>query len=501
MPFVFTLTPDQLNDGNWMSKAIEVGAGDVPAPPAAQLQAAPTALIDYIPEDQAGISRYGKIDFEVPQGYWLESAEATATTAHWPSLAWSWQWLNGNNTGHMSGPQAGVFKGDLFSYRFRSGPMSATYGYRGISFGTLTLLLTFGRTPTALDTWRQAAWVAIRAAALARYQEHVARAQEERDRLWRLLNGKDTLSLRRIEREELMRLVMSWLLGPSSKLKAGGLDVPLPQPSNPVQMTVGQMLENEQKFQTDNLNTFFPTLTGVSELEAYDALLFGEFVKFLHQAVEWENILYFLYPYFWGSEVVGREKLLFEHADPEHERFLRAGYARIVLPVRPGFEEEFTRLVETGTLAGHLTSPYLPIAQEIANFARTNYAGIPPANPELHARPLLFPEQRATWDIMQDVMKKVDAFNTANGKYPGKLGDLPSGEPRDAWGNPFVYRTPGLGADYDLVSLGADNAVGGDGLNADISSAAGASLVATWFDYTPTSALDIELDTKPDAIA
>jgi len=60
---------------------------------------------------------------------------------------------------------------------------------------------------------------------------------------------------------------------------------------------------------------------------------------------------------------------------------------------------------------------------------------------------------------------------------------------------------PGLGADYDLISLGADNAKGGEGLDADISSAAGASLVATWFDYTPTSAIDIDVDTKPADIA
>ena len=38
--------------------------------------------------------------------------------------------------------------------------------------------------------------------------------------------------------------------------------------------------------------------------------------------------------------------MLFEHSDPEHERFLRAGYARIVLTVRPGFEEDFTNLME-----------------------------------------------------------------------------------------------------------------------------------------------------------
>jgi hypothetical protein len=93
-----------------------------------------------------------------------------------------------------------------------------------------------------------------------------------------------------------------------------------------------------------------------------------------------------------------------------------------VLPVRPGFEEEFTELVEKGTLSGHLSSPYIPIAQEIANFARTNYAGIPPANPELHARPLLFPEQRVTWDTMQGAMKDIDGFKGNNNRYPAKLG-------------------------------------------------------------------------------
>jgi hypothetical protein len=501
VPFVFTLTPDQLTDANWIAKAIEVGASDVPPPPDPQLQATPSAIIDYTPEDQSGISRYGKVDFDVPAGYWLESAEATATVARWPT--WSWQWLNGHNTGHVSGPDSGVFKGDLFDYRFRSGSMSATYGYRGISFGTLTLMLTFGRTPSALKAWQQTAWVAIKAAALARYQEKLARAQEERDRLWRLLNGKDTLSLRRLEREELMRLVMSWLLGPDSRLKPGGVepDIIGPPLTPPVQSTVGLLLKNEQDFEFAGTSSVAPTFTGVGELAAYDAILFGEFVKFMHQAVEWENILYFLYPYFWGSEVVGRDKLLFEHPDPEHERFLRAGYARIVLPIRPGFEEDFTALVETGTLAGHLSSPYMPIAQEIANFARTNYAGIPPANPELHARPLLFPEQRATWDGMQDLMKTIDAFKVKNGHYPAKLTDLPAAAPGDAWGNPFVYRMPGLGADYDLISLGADNEEGGEGLNADISSAAGASLVATWFEYTPTSALDIEMDTKAEDIA
>ena len=36
----------------------------------------------------------------------------------------------------------------------------------------------------------------------------------ERDRLWMELAGRDTLSLRRLEREETVRDVLQWLMGP-----------------------------------------------------------------------------------------------------------------------------------------------------------------------------------------------------------------------------------------------------------------------------------------------
>lgn len=500
VPFTFSLKPEELHNGNWMAKAAEFGAAVSP-PPQEQINVHVSSSIGFFDEEAADVTRFGKLDFEVPPGFELSHAEATALVAQWPT--WSWQWRHGSNTGNTT---TMTFKGDLSELYHRTGALSAIYSYRGISTASLSLLLRFGRRLEHLQAWQLAAWGAIKAAARARYDENLARLQEERDRLWRLLNGKDTLSLRRLEREELVRLVMQWLLGPGYPVVSSPGDSASTPPVAPGQATLGKMLANERAFRTATTDppapAYSPTLAGVTDDSWYDSILYGEFVKFVHQAIEWENLVYFLYPYFWGSETVGRDKLLFEHPDPEHERFVRAGYARIVLTVRPGFEEAFTAMVEKGSLAGDLSSPYMPIAQEIANFARTNYAGIPPANPELHARPLLFPEQRATWDRMQDLMKKVDAFKAANGKYPEKLDDLPApGAPLDAWGNPFVYRVPGLGADYDLLSLGADNEEGGEGLDADISSAAGASLVATWFDYTPTSAIDIEVDTKPEDIA
>lgn len=41
--------------------------------------------------------------------------------------------------------------------------------------------------------------------------------------------------------------------------------------------------------------------------------------------------------------------------------------------------------------------------------------------------------------------------------------------PLDAWRRPIHYKSPGDHGEYDLYSLGADNAEGGEGVNKDIS--------------------------------
>lgn len=47
-------------------------------------------------------------------------------------------------------------------------------------------------------------------------------------------------------------------------------------------------------------------------------------------------------------------------------------------------------------------------------------------------------------------------------------GGYLSAVPMDPWGNAYLYRSPGDTGGYDLVSLGADGAPGGDGPAADI---------------------------------
>lgn len=52
------------------------------------------------------------------------------------------------------------------------------------------------------------------------------------------------------------------------------------------------------------------------------------------------------------------------------------------------------------------------------------------------------------------------------GKYVTKNKDL-----RDPWNNDFIYKSPASnGDDYEIITLGADGAEGGEGFNTDLSS-------------------------------
>jgi hypothetical protein len=232
-------------------------------------------------------------------------------------------------------------------------------------------------------------------------------------------------------------------------------------------------------------------------------------VKFVQQAIEWENLLYFLYPYFWDVPVAWDFVRNLRHPDPNRQQFLRAGSARVVLTIRPGFEQAFAAFVDQGNFGDILPPdhPYMTIGQEIQAYDRANYPGIPPANAEGAARPLLHPLQRRAWREMQAIITLLEKYRQVNGTYPtttqglAALSSLGTVPPADPWGKPYVYASPGAVTDYEVSSLGADGAAAGEAENADITSWAPASLIAEWFDYTPSRGIDIQVNTAPSALA
>ena len=42
--------------------------------------------------------------------------------------------------------------------------------------------------------------------------------------------------------------------------------------------------------------------------------------------------------------------------------------------------------------------------------------------------------------------------------------------PKDPWGNEFIYLSPGIHDDFDIIAYGADGAAGGEDKDADINS-------------------------------
>ncbi|MBN9375109.1 MAG: hypothetical protein J0I40_06910, partial [Cellulomonas sp.] len=95
------------------------------------------------------------------------------------------------------------------------------------------------------------------------------------------------------------------------------------------------------------------------------------YVRFFEQAFEWEHLVYFFYPYFWGWKPAWQHRMLLDDVDPDFADFLRAGAGRVVFPVRPGFEAAVVHYLETGEIWNGGPPPdisssmYVPIVKEI----------------------------------------------------------------------------------------------------------------------------------------
>ena len=76
----------------------------------------------------------------------------------------------------------------------------------------------------------------------------------------------------------------------------------------------------------------------------------GAFVRFFEQAFEWDQLQYVFYPYFWGRKSTWAARYSRNDIDPDFLEYLQAGAARVVAPVRPGFETAVAHYLETGEI-------------------------------------------------------------------------------------------------------------------------------------------------------
>ena len=242
-------------------------------------------------------------------------------------------------------------------------------------------------------------WNALYNAAQTRYyanqQDIAAKIAQLEDQL----TNVDTLTLRREESEEVMKMAVATLLGGQTNTYWQNLKIfgdyadpkPWPPLSNPLNL-FGEKLDLPANVSPGSLGSAFsriydqqvyPLLPWIQENETV--------ARFINQAIEWENVLTFLYSYFWDIPESWEFTRSIQHPDPTRQAFLRAGSARVVLTIRKGWEHMWDAFVQTGIpyYTGDKDPkdpknpiPYLTIAQEIAAYDDRNYPGIPPANPE-----------------------------------------------------------------------------------------------------------------------
>ncbi|WP_162257502.1 type II secretion system protein GspG [Phycicoccus sp. Soil802] len=466
----FTLTPSEITRESYHSIASKYGA-TVPSPPpqTVPIHGSDNHQFRSVEESKGGGTFAVEVDVE--EDYAISSAELQVNAFGFPGEASAWGAHNGLYPVDLAGLGNWTPQPNLVGLR---GKLSIPYGARWASAISAQV-----RGVATLDngrfvSWQQSAWKAIYEVAERRYQLQRASIAERLRSLTGELSEENPAGLRKLEREEVMKNAKRWLLGPDFTFTEKGAP---------------------ESYYSDNGSV-------ISETAWVGYMAHGETIKFLNHAIEWESMLYFLYPYYWGSAGSWQQRLGIEHPDFRHLAFLRSGAARVVLPIASGYERDFMSYVETGDIGN--SHPYVTIAEEMERYAKTNYPGATSANPTPEPRPLLTFRQKKAWDEIQAWMVLIEGFKAQNGRYPNTGEGLAAAMPLthvgpslvDPWGDRYAYECPGREGDYDLSSAGGprgSDAHPSEGLA--ITNWATASMVGRWYEHTPTSSLTIKVAT------
>lgn len=304
---------------------------------------------------------YGHIEVKVPEGYEIDPDHINAygsgiqTEGSGRAIAYV-DTLAAENGNRL---RAGGKSDPAFLWRFVVDASNEEAAREGEVI-LLTLDITMRLSARALDSWRAKNYAKLLQAHEGRQELRRQQLEDEYDTLRISLSGTDPLVLRTMEKEEIMKGVLRFLLGPDFRFYPSRLSA------------LDQLPDNELGLYNSETGTLRP---GVSA----DWLRHGQIIRFLHHAIEWENVNYVMYPYFWSDTDRWDIKQKLNHEDFVHRNFLRSGAARVVLTIRPGFEDSFLSFMETADTENLLPPehPYITIAAEMKAMAQTRYPYTP----------------------------------------------------------------------------------------------------------------------------
>jgi GH18 family chitinase len=398
---------------------------------------------------------------------------------------------------------------DLSFLEGLSGQQYVTWGVTAWAGGVIEVDVQLKLTDDAFKAWQEQAWNALYNAAQTQYYAEQQDIQARISALEDKISNVDTLTLRREENEEIMKCVLRWLLGPNFHFMPDdvldqfvGQAIPFFNPNANIDIFHGTVLDATRG---DGLNV---TASGW-----YPMFLYQEMVKFINEAIEWENVLYFLYSYFWDVPPSWDFIRQLRHPDVTRQAFLRAGSARVVLTVRQGWEKAWVAFVEggkLGTISVPDDHPYMTIAQEIQAYNQTNYPGIPPANPGGGPLPDggAYAASESRDNVPESPTKPVTiAVKDSSGFIVGHTAIL------DSWDTKVVKGGQTVPAQEKQTIIAVPDATHitverldnpHDGSRKPFPIMQGGEkgqLIAEWFEYTPTSGTDIAVTSHLATIA
>ncbi len=344
------LKPANLDRANYHDYVAKYYVTGVPAPPA---QFQNVAFFDKQDGDEAhSYGRAGKID--IPDGYQAYAACVMSGKIFIQGQTNSFHVMLGARSFDQSSFWGPNYQNLDAQYR----ELSVSYLLMNVCSFAMGVDVYCQLTDEAFAKWQQSAYDSIIAAYLkqqADYDEKIA-AREIQNGPADL--GQNPAENLRITKDELKKLVLMILTGSDS---------------------IG-------------FNSFEATDEPNMDLEK--VCTNGSWIRFFENAFEWTNIVYVLYPYFWGRHARWSMALHLKDPDPDFAAFLRAGAARVQIPVRPGFEKAVAYFCQYGEVWEGNDPPlrnddlYVPIVDEIsANLGKFTDDGVP------------YPEGSGPWEV------------------------------------------------------------------------------------------------------
>ncbi|MDJ0592285.1 MAG: hypothetical protein QNJ72_20215, partial [Pleurocapsa sp. MO_226.B13] len=183
------------------------------------------------------------------------------------------------------------------------------------------------------EKWQQKTYDAIMTAYLnlkSEYDEQLAAAAVEEGIA---ISGRNPALNRELEKTELKKGALTLLTRKTSPHfdYAGSIDV----------------IEKDDKDKHG-----YKKIKGHPEINFAEANREGPYIQFFEQAFEWSQMTYIFYPYFWARKQLWATLQQIEDNDPLHAQFLQAGAARVLVPVRRGYEDAIQYYLSTNKIAG-----------------------------------------------------------------------------------------------------------------------------------------------------